>query len=133
MKRTDNTLSALTAQAQRDLQELKDMQIFGGDSLRVEQWTSEVLADDPLILKKYLVRLEPLADTGVLPCKAELLYPEPTSYDQVADKNFTVDENAVFDGTGSFEWVVQGYRYQNYETKVRLQWIGKGKVTIKEI
>lgn len=134
----NNNISKITSNLKNELLDLKSKQLFGDDSLEVKEWVSDVLPLPPnrQTNVRFIVRLTPLDDTGVLPCNFDLMYRD-IGLDM---PNYDYYQNAVFDGTGSFEWVVWSiYNIRtvtevgNYDTRVRINYIGNAKITIREM
>ena len=125
--RDDDTLTELVATAERNLQELKELQIFGGDALKVQEFT-ELLGRGNQV--EYTLTLTPDDELGVLPSKCDLVYDNPNDSAQMSS-NFSIWQ--VYRDDGIFEWYITGTTsmpWSNYDTKILLQYIGKGTVTL---
>lgn len=124
MDRTPTEITELVAQLERDLDELKSAQVFGGDALFVNEY-SEKLSNDASAT--YTLTLTPDSELGCLPSKLYLKWTNPNIQGQ-SSANYVVDQ--VYRDDGVFEWRIVGGHVNNFDTALVLQWIGSGTVSL---
>jgi hypothetical protein len=98
--RGDNTITAMIAQAQKKLEEIKELQFFGGDAINLKRYTLpvEIEADQPFY-SCYKITMTPSLpewtmpiEVGVKPANAETY---PVGHIEAINKT-----------DGTFEWIV---------------------------
>lgn len=116
------------AQAKLDLQELKELQFFGGDALTVNEFEAE-LSDDTSV--EYSLTLTPDDPTlGVLPSAVELKWTN-TNMNSQAMVGYYVYQ--VYREDGVFEWRISGGHSDYFITYLLIQWIGSGIVNLERV
>ena len=124
MERDSDGIVELVCQLERDLEELKSAQIFGGDALIVNEF-SDALANDASAT--YSLTLTPDSELGCLPSK---LYLKWTNNDPTGQALANYYANQVFRNDGVFEWVITGGYISPFDTSLVLQFIGSGTVEL---
>lgn len=127
MDRTPSDLAEIIATAERDLNELKELQIFGGDALIVNEYNAQ-LSDDASAT--YQLTLTPSSDLGVLPSSLMLKWTNTQIAGQ-ASANYTVFQ--VYRDDGVFEWRITGGRVNDFDTFVVLQYLGEATVNLVRV
>ena len=126
--RDDDTLTELVATAERNLQELKELQIFGGDALKVQEAVFDLVNDSSTEYTLTLIPDDP--ELGVLPSKCELIWDNPDNNSQMM-RDYYISQ--VYRDDGVFEWYIVGSNMLDLPTQLRLQYIGKGTATLTRI
>ena len=126
--RDDDSIAELVVEAERNLQELKSLQIFGGDALKVQEAVFDLVNDSSTTYTLTLQADDPAV--GVLPSKCELLWDNPNTNSQMMS-DYTISQ--VYRGDGVFEWYIVGTNILDLEVKVRVQYIGKGTATLTRV
>lgn len=123
--RDDDSLVELIATAERNLQELKELQIFGGDALKVQEAVFDLVNDSST---EYTLTLTPDdPELGVLPSKCELIWDNPDNNSQMM-RDYYISQ--VYREDGVFEWYIVGSNMLDLPTQLRLQYIGKGTANL---
>lgn len=116
------------AQAKLDLQELKELQFFGGDALTVNEFEAE-LSDDTSV--EYSLTLTPDDPTlGVLPSAVELKWTNMNMNSQAMVGYYVYQ---VYRDDGVFEWRISGGHSDYFITYLLIQWIGSGTVNLERV
>lgn len=126
--RDDDSLVELIATAERNLQELKELQIFGGDALKVQEAVFDLVNDSSTEYTLTLIPDDP--ELGVLPSKCELIWDNPDNNSQMM-RDYYISQ--VYRDDGVFEWYIVGSNMLDLPTQLRLQYIGKGTATLTRI
>ena len=126
--RDDDSLVELIATAERNLQELKELQIFGGDALKVQEAVFDLVNDSSTEYTLTLIPDDP--ELGVLPSKCELIWDNPDNNSQMM-RDYYISQ--VYREDGVFEWYIVGSNMLDLPTQLRLQYIGKGTATLTRI
>ena len=124
--RDDDSLTELVATAERNLQELKELQIFGGDALVVQE--AEFMLENDTSTTYTLTLTPDDPELGVLPSKCELLWNNPDNNSQMM-KDYYI--SPVYRDDGVFEWYIVGSNILDLPTYLRLQYIGKGTAALE--
>lgn len=127
MDRTPSDLAEIIATAERDLNELKELQIFGGDALIVNEYSAQLSSDASAT---YQLTLTPSSDLGVLPSSLMLKWTNTQIAGQ-ASANYTVFQ--VYRDDGVFEWRITGGRVNDFDTFVSLQYLGEATVNLVRV
>ena len=106
------------------LNEEKTEQFFGGDALKVNEYTAQLSNDAS---STYTLTLAPKTELGVLPSSLSLKWVNPNQQSQSVDNFFSYQ---VYRDDGIFEWLIDGGHINNFDTYVSLQYIGDGEVTL---
>ena len=120
--RNDSNVVEMVANAKRDLDELKELQLFGADALKVYSYSETVT--DPGV---YLLTLIPVTANSVLPMPPERSWVYNGTYG-AANEGATVYQMHTADS--SFHWEID-FASGTEEIKsvtIRLSWIGKATV-----
>lgn len=120
--RNDSNVVEMVANAKRDLEELKELQLFGADALKVYSYSETVT--DPGV---YLLTLLPVTAGSVLPMPPERSWVYNGTYG-AANEGATIYQMHTTDG--SFHWEID-FASGIEEIKsvtIRLSWIGKATV-----
>ncbi len=126
--RNPDDIAEQVAQAKLDLQELKELQFFGGDALTVNEFEAE-LSDDASV--EYSLTLTPDDPTlGVLPSAVELKWTN-TNMNSQAMVGYYVYQ--VYRDDGVFEWRISGGHSDYFITYLLIQWIGSGTVNLERV
>lgn len=114
---------------QKDIEESKTEQFFGGDSLTVNEFRADLAGE--VATTRYKLTLTPL-DTklGVLPSSLEFIWDNPAQTGQ-AVTNYICWQ--IFRDDGIFEWRIEGSRVADFDTSMVFQWIGKGEVNLEVV
>ena len=126
--RDDDSLVELIATAERNLQELKELQIFGGDALKVQEAVFDLVNDSSTEYTLTLIPDDP--ELGVLPSKCELIWDNPDNNSQMM-RDYYISQ--VYRDDGVFEWYIVGSNMLDLPTQLRLQDIGKGTATLTRV
>ena len=126
--RDDDSLVELIATAERNLQELKELQIFGGDALKVQEAVFDLVNDSSTEYTLTLIPDDP--ELGVLPSKCELIWDNPDNNSQMM-RDYYISQ--VYRDDGVFEWYIVGSNMLDLPTQLRLQYIGKGTATLTRV
>lgn len=127
MDRTPSDLAEIIATAERDLNELKELQIFGGDALIVNEYSAQLSNDSSAT---YQLTLTPSSDLGVLPSSLMLKWTNTQVAGQ-ASANYTVFQ--VYRDDGVFEWRITGGHINDFDTFVVLQYLGEATVDLVRV
>lgn len=126
--RNPDNIVEQVAQAKLDLQELKELQFFGGDALTVNEFEAE-LSDDTSV--EYSLTLTPDDPTlGVLPSAVELKWTN-TNMNSQAMVGYYVYQ--VYRDDGVFEWRISGGHSDYFITYLLIQWIGSGTLNLERV
>lgn len=120
--RNDSNVVEILANAKRDLDELKQLQLFGADALKVYSYSETVTAPGV-----YLLTLTPVTANSVLPMPPERSWVYNGTYG-AANEGATIYQMHTTDG--SFQWEID-FASGTEEIKsvtIRLSWIGKATV-----
>lgn len=128
MDRDYATITDLISAAQTDLEELKEAQFFGGDALIVNEWTEKLSNDSSVNYRLTLTPDDP--KLGVLPSTPQLMWTNPNASGQSAQNYYC---NPVYRTDGIFEWVLVGGHVDNFDTYLKLQYLGKGTVELRRV
>ena len=126
--RDDDSIAELVVEAERNLQELKSLQIFGGDALKVQEAVFDLVNESSTTYTLTLQADEPTV--GVLPSKCELLWDNPDTNSQMMS-DYAISQ--VYREDGVFEWYIVGTNILDLEVKMRVQYIGKGTATLTRV
>lgn len=121
--RNDSNVVEMIANAKRDLDELKELQLFGADALKIYSF-SETVADPNGV---YLLSLTPVTSNSVLPMPPERSWVYNGTYG-AANEGATIYQMHTTDG--SFQWEIH-FAPGTEEIKsvtISLSWIGKATV-----
>lgn len=125
LRRGIDSLTEQVSDLQRNLEELKELQYFGGDALVVNEYEAE-LSDD--LSADYTLTLTPDDPSlGVLPSAVELKWTN-TNMNSQATAGYYVYQ--VYRDDGVFEWRISGGHSDYFITYLLIQWIGKGTVSL---
>lgn len=124
MNRDADTIVDIINQIERNLDEAKEYQFFGGDALIVNEF-DEALYDGNNAV--YHLTLTPAYPTGCMPSSCELRWTN-TNMNTQSTETYTV--RPIYRTDGVFEWVINGGTYYGWTTYITLQYIGKGTVTL---
>lgn len=127
MDRTPSDIAEIIATAERDLNELKELQIFGGDALIVNEYSAQLSNDASAT---YQLTLTPSSDLGVLPSSLMLKWTNTQIAGQ-ASANYFVSQ--VYRDDGVFEWRITGGRVNDFDTFVSLQYLGEATVNLVRV
>lgn len=127
MDRTPSDLAEIIATAERDLNELKELQIFGGDALIVNEYGAQLSNDASAT---YQLTLTPSSELGVLPSSLMLKWTNTQIAGQ-ASANYTVFQ--VYRDDGVFEWRITGGRVNDFDTFISLQYLGEATVNLVRV
>lgn len=127
MDRTPSDLAEIIAAAERDLNELKELQIFGGDALIVNEYNAQLSNDASAT---YQLTLTPSSELGVLPSSLMLKWTNTQIAGQ-ASANYTVFQ--VYRDDGVFEWRITGGRVNDFDTFISLQYLGDATVNLVRV
>lgn len=127
MDRTPSDLAEIIATAERDLNELKELQIFGGDALIVNEYDAQLSNDASAT---YQLTLTPSSELGVLPSILMLKWTNIQIAGQ-ASANYTAFQ--VYRDDGVFEWRITGGRVNDFDTFVVLQYLGEATVNLVRV
>ena len=127
MDRTPSDLAGIIATAERDLNELKELQIFGGDALIVNEYSAQLSNDASAT---YQLTLTPSSELGVLPSSLMLKWTNTQIAGQ-ASTNYFVSQ--VYRDDGVFEWRITGGRVNDFDTFVSLQYLGEATVNLVRV
>lgn len=120
--RNDSNVVEMVANAKRDLEELKELQLFGADALKIYSFSETV--NTPGV---YLLTLTPVTANTVLPTPPERSWVYNGTYG-AANEGATIYQMHTTDG--SFHWEIH-FASGIEEIKsvtIRLSWIGKATV-----
>ena len=127
MDRTPSDLAEIIATAERDLNELKELQIFGGDALIVNEYNAQLSNDASAT---YQLTLTPSSDLGVLPSSLMLKWTNTQIAGQ-ASTNYFVSQ--VYRDDGVFEWRITGGHINDFDTFISLQYLGDATVNLVRV
>lgn len=127
MDRTPSDIAEIIATAERDLNELKELQIFGGDALIVNEYNAQLSNDASAT---YQLTLTPSSELGVLPSSLMLKWTNTQIAGQ-ASANYTTFQ--VYRDDGAFEWRITGGRVNDFDTFVVLQYLGEATVNLVRV
>lgn len=127
MDRSSDNITEIIATAERDLNELKELQVFGGDALILNEF-SDQLAN--VSSATYKLTLTPTSDLGVLPSDLSLKWTNTRIAGQ-ASANYTVFQ--VYRDDGVFEWRITGGYINDFDTYIVLQYLGEGTVSLERV
>ena len=127
MDRTPSDLAEIIATAERDLNELKELQIFGGDALIVNEYSAQLSNDASAT---YQLTLTPSSDLGVLPSSLMLKWTNTQIAGQ-ASTNYFVSQ--VYRDDGVFEWRITGGHINDFDTFISLQYLGDATVNLVRV
>lgn len=127
MDRTPSDLAEIIATAERDMNELKELQIFGGDALIVNDYDAQLSNDASAT---YQLTLTPSSELGVLPSSLMLKWTNTQIAGQ-ASTNYSVAQ--VYRDDGVFEWRITGGRVNDFDTFVSLQYLGEATVNLVRV
>lgn len=127
MDRTPSDLAEIVATAERDLNELKELQIFGGDALIVNEYNAQLSNDASAT---YQLTLTPSSELGVLPSSLMLKWTNTQIAGQ-ASANYTAFQ--VYRDDGVFEWRITGGRVNDFDTFISLQYLGEATVNLVRV
>lgn len=127
MDRTPSDLAEIIATAERDLNELKELQIFGGDALIVNEYSAQLSNDASAT---YQLTLTPSSELGVLPSSLMLKWTNTQIAGQ-ASTNYFVSQ--VYRDDGVFEWRITGGRVNDFDTFISLQYLGEATVNLVRV
>lgn len=127
MDRTPSDLAEIIATAERDLNELKELQIFGGDALIVNEYGAQLSNDASAT---YQLTLTPSSELGVLPSSLMLKWTNTQIAGQ-ASTNYFVSQ--VYRDDGVFEWRITGGRVNDFDTFISLQYLGEATVNLVRV
>lgn len=123
--RDSGNLAELIAMAERDLEELKTTQIFGGDALAVQEFIAPLGKEH-----SYKLTLTPQTKLGVMPSKCDLIWENKDNNSQMLS-NFNISQ--VYREDGIFEWYILGGGSGQFDTQIRLEYIGHGSVLLEVV
>lgn len=127
MDRTPSDLAEIIATAERAVNELKELQIFGGDALIVNEYNAQLSNDASAT---YQLTLTPSSELGVLPSSLMLKWTNTQIAGQ-ASTNYFVSQ--VYRDDGVFEWRITGGRVNDFDTFVSLQYLGEATVNLVRV
>lgn len=127
MDRTPSGLAEIIATAERDLNELKELQIFGGDALIVNEYSAQLSNDASAT---YQLTLAPSSELGVLPSSLMLKWTNTQIAGQASTNYFVAQ---VYRDDGVFEWRITGGRVNDFDTFVSLQYLGEATVNLVRV
>ena len=127
MDRAPSNIADIIATAERDLNELKETQIFGGDSLVLNEYSAQLSNDASAT---YELTLTPSSDLGALPSSLMLKWTNEQAVGQ-ASSNYATFQ--VFRDDGVFEWRITGGHINNFDTYLVLQYLGDAEVTLERV
>lgn len=127
MDRTPSDLAEIIATAERDLNELKELQIFGGDALIVNEYNAQLSNDASAT---YQFTLTPSSELGVLPSSLMLKWTNTQIAGQASTNYFVFQ---VYRDDGVFEWRITGGRVNDFDTFVSLQYLGDATVNLVRV
>ena len=127
MDRTPSDLAEIIATAERDLNELKELQIFGGDALIVNEYNAQLSNDASAT---YQLTLTPSSDLGVLQSSLMLKWTNTQIAGQ-ASTNYFVSQ--VYRDDGVFEWRITGGHINDFDTFISLQYLGDATVNLVRV
>lgn len=125
--RGESSIVDMVVGIERDLEELKNAQVFGGDALILNEY-SEKLSDD--LSATYKLTLAPSSELGVMPSVLYLKWTNTQIAGQ-ASANYYVSQ--VYRDDGVFEWRITGGRIDDFDTSVVLQYLGLGTVKLERV
>ena len=121
--RNDSNVVEMVANAKRDIEELKQLQLFGADALKIYSHSETVATNGGV----YLLTLTPVTANSVLPMPPEMSWVYNGTYG-AAVEGATIYQMHTTDG--SFHWEID-FASGTEEIKsvtIRLSWIGKATV-----
>lgn len=125
LRRSVDSLTEQVSDLQTNLEELKELQYFGGDALVVNEYEAE-LSDD--FSADYTLTLTPDdPGLGVLPSTVELKWTNSNMNSQAMVGYYVYQ---VYRSDGVFEWRISGGHSDYFITYLLIQWIGKGTVEL---
>lgn len=125
LRRSVDSLTEQVSDLQTNLEELKELQYFGGDALVVNEYEAE-LSDD--FSADYTLTLTPDdPELGVLPSTVELKWTNSNMNSQAMVGYYVYQ---VYRSDGVFEWRISGGHSDYFITYLLIQWIGKGTVEL---
>ena len=127
MDRTPSDLAEIIAAAERDLNELKELQIFGGDALIVNEYNAQLSNDTSAT---YQLTLTPSSELGVLPSSLMLKWTNTQIAGQASTNYFVAQ---VYRDDGVFEWRITGGRVNDFDTFISLQYLGEATVNLVRV
>ena len=127
MSRDLPTITGLINQIYQWLNEEKTEQFFGGDALKVNEFTAQLSNDTS---STYSLTLTPKSELGVLPSSLSLKWVNPNRQSQSVDNFFSYQ---VYRSDGVFEWLIDGGHINDFDTYVSLQYIGDGEVNLTRV
>ena len=127
MDRTPSDLAEIIATAERDLNELKELQIFGGDALIVNEYSAQLSNDASAT---YQLTLAPSSELGVLPSSLMLKWTNTQIAGQASTNYFVAQ---VYRDDGGFEWRITGGRVNDFDTFISLQYLGEATVNLVRV
>lgn len=125
--RNSDSITDIVAQIERNFNEAKEYQFFGGDALVVNE-LDEALTETSNV--DYILTLTPERENSVLPSGLELRW---TNLDLNTQSTTSYTVRPVYRNDGVFEWVIRGGNYYGWTTYISLQWIGKGTATLTRL
>ncbi len=122
--RDSSNIVEMVASARRDLEELKELQFFGADALKVNSWSTSVSNSSDT----YRLTLEPDTPGTVLPMQLERGWVYNGSYG-AAFEGATIYQRYTSDDT--FQWDVSfmANTSEISSASVHLSWLGDATVT----
>ena len=127
MDRTPSGLAEIIATAERDLNELKELQVFGGDALIVNEYSAQLSNDASAT---YQLTLTPSSELGVLPSSLMLKWTNTQIVGQASTNYFVAQ---VYRDDGVFEWRIAGGRVNDFDTSISLQYLGEATVNLVRV
>ena len=121
--RNDSNVVEMVANAKRDIEELKQLQLFGSDALKIYSYSQTVATNGGV----YLLILTPVTANSVLPMPPEMSWVYNGTYG-AAVEGATIYQMHTTDG--SFQWEIH-FASGIEEIKsvtIHLSWIGKATV-----
>lgn len=128
MDRSDIGVTGVVSQLQDEVDESKSTQYFGGDSLVLDEFTTQLADDNSTLYRLTLTPDDP--ELGVLPSSLDLKWNNFAQTGQ-SMSNYVIWQ--VFRDDGVFEWRIEGAHVADFTTSLSLQFIGKGTAVLERI
>ena len=121
--RNDSNIVEMVANAKRDIEELKQLQLFGADALKIYSYSQTVATNGGV----YLLTLTPVATNSVLPMPPERSWVYNGAYG-AANEGATIYQMHTTDGSFQWEIVFASGIEEIKSVTISLSWIGKATV-----